>query len=170
MKARLLVRFTVPGRAEPRGSKTVATTKDGRAFIRDDNRKSKAWMQRVAKCGALAMRARKFPPVDCPCLLVVTIYRTRPESHFNKSGLSQSSPVFPSTKPDLTKCIRGIEDGLNGVVWTDDSRVVEQRTKKRFGDREEVLIEVYVMPSTLREGGRLIADRQQRRLIEERGW
>ena len=50
MKARLLVRFTVPGRAEPRGSKTVGTTKAGRVSIRDDNRKSKAWMQRVAKC------------------------------------------------------------------------------------------------------------------------
>lgn len=170
MKARLLVRFTVPGRAEPRGSKTVGTTKEGRVFIRDDNPKSTAWMKRVAKCGEKAMEECEATPVDCPCLLVVTIYRKRPEYHWNKSGLSQSAPTFPGTKPDLTKCIRGIEDGLNGVVWTDDSRVVEQRTKKRFGDREEVLVEVYVLPSTLRDGGKLIAEKQQKRLIEERGW
>lgn len=168
MKARLLVRFTVPGRAEPRGSKTIGKAKNGRTFIRDDNPHSKAWMQRVAKAGRQAMGSTEA--TDSPCVLVITIFRPRPKGHYGSRGLLASAAAYPATKPDLTKCVRGIEDALNDVVWTDDSRVVEQRTKKRFGDREEVLIEVYVMPSTLREGGKLIADRQQKRLIEERGW
>jgi len=168
MKARLLVRFTVSGRAEPRGSKTIGKAKNGRTFIRDDNPHSKAWMQRVAKAGRQAMGSTEA--TDSPVVLVITIFRPRPKGHFGTRGLLLSAAAYPATKPDLTKCVRGIEDALNDVVWTDDSRVVEQRTKKRFGDREEVLIEVYVMPSTLREGGRLIAEKQQRRLIEERGW
>lgn len=168
MKAKLLVRFTVPGRAEPRGSKTIGRAKNGRTFIRDDNPHSKAWMQRVAKAGRQAMGKTKA--TDLPCVLVVTIYRPRPKGHFGTRGLLLSAAAYPATKPDLTKCIRGIEDALNDVVWTDDSRVVEQRTKKRFGDREEVLIEVFTLPATMRDGGEWIAAKQQKQLIEEPTW
>lgn len=170
MKARLLVRFSVTGRAEPRGSKTIGRTKSGMSFIRDDNPRSKDWMRTVANAAKVAMAERDAEVTDAPCVLVVTIFRPRPAGHWNKSGLSQSADAFPSTKPDLTKCVRGIEDALNEIVWTDDSRVVEQRTKKRFGEHEEVQIEVFVLPATERERSRWMADEQQRRLIEERGW
>lgn len=168
MKARLLVRFTVSGRAEPRGSKTIGKAKNGRTFIRDDNPHSKAWMQRVAKAGRQAMG--KVEATDLPCVLVVTIYRPRPKGHFGSRGLLLSAAAYPATKPDLTKCIRGIEDALNDVVWTDDSRVVEQRTKKRFGDREEVLVEVFTLPATMRDGAVQADEMQQKTLIQEVPW
>ena len=168
MKAKLLVRFSVSGRAEPRGSKTIGRTKAGRTFIRDDNPHSKFWMQRVAKAGRQAMG--KVVATDLPCVLVITIFRPRPKGHFGTRGLLLSAAAYPATKPDLTKCVRGIEDALNDVVWMDDSRVVEQRTKKRFGDREEVLIEVFTLPATLRDCGEWIASQQQKQLIEEVPW
>ena len=168
MKAKLLVRFTVLGRAEPRGSKTIAKAKNGRTFIRDDNPHSKAWMRCVARAGRMAMGSTEA--TDLPCVLVVTIFRHRPKGHFGTRGLLLSAAAYPATKPDLTKCVRGIEDGLNGVVWTDDSRVVEQRTKKRFGDREEVLIEVFTLPATMRDGAVQAVEMRQKPLIKETGW
>lgn len=153
--ARKLIAFTVAGVAQPRGSKTVGTTKDGRVFIRDDNPESKRWMETVGKAAKAAMWQASKQPTGNPVLLQVTIYRVRPAGHFgtgkNATTVKPGAPAYPATKPDTTKLIRGIEDAMNGVVWLDDSQVVEQRTKKRWGAVPRVEIAVYEMPATVAE-------------------
>jgi Holliday junction resolvase RusA-like endonuclease len=37
------------------------------------------------------------------------------------------------TKPDTDKLIRSVLDALTGIVWTDDSQVVEILARKQFG-------------------------------------
>ncbi|MEX0718667.1 MAG: RusA family crossover junction endodeoxyribonuclease, partial [Planctomycetaceae bacterium] len=61
------------------------------------------------------------------------------------------APAFPDTTPDLTKLIRGVEDALQSVLLTNDSRVVEQRTRKVWGRREGVLIELFTFPKKMRD-------------------
>ena len=49
----------------------------------------------------------------------------------------------PIIKPDLTKLARIVEDALKGIFWLDDSQVVWQEFRKRWGGeyRTDVRIE-----------------------------
>lgn len=154
-KARLFLRFTVAGVAQPRGSKTPGRRADGSVFVRDDNPKSRDWMKTVSRTAAAAMFQASKRPTGKPVLLAVTVYRTRPQGHFgtgkNAAEVKPGAPAYPATKPDTTKLVRGIEDALNEVVWTDDAIVVDQRNSKRWGAVPRVEIAVYELPATVAE-------------------
>lgn len=155
LTAKLFLKFVVAGVAQPRGSKTVGTAKDGRVFIRDDNPKSRDWMKTVSRTAAAAMFQASKRPTGKPVLLAVTVYRERPAWHFgtgkNAKMVKPGAPAYPATKPDTTKLVRGIEDALNEIVWTDDAIVVEQRNSKRWGAVPRVEIGVYELPATVAE-------------------
>lgn len=133
-----MISFVVPGRAQPGGSKR-AFVRGGRAQVVDANAKVGAWKERVA----LAC-PRPEALLDGPLRLFVTVSLQRPAGHFGSSGLNKKGRETPHPigKPDLTKYVRAIEDALNGVLWTDDARVVEQYLAKRWGGRDEVTITV----------------------------
>jgi Holliday junction resolvase RusA-like endonuclease len=45
--------------------------------------------------------------------------------------------------PDTLKLARAVEDALSGIVWVNDSRIVDERIRKRWGDRSAVRIKVF---------------------------
>jgi len=49
---------------------------------------------------------------------------------------------YPAKKPDCSNLIKSLEDCLNGIVWKDDSRIVDLIVSKRFDERPGVLLEV----------------------------
>lgn len=73
--------------------------------------------------------ASKFKPeplLDEPLQLVLKFVVERP-----------GKPKFadaPAVAADLDKMVRAVGDALTGVIWVDDSRVVELIASKRFGD------------------------------------
>ncbi len=155
-----MISFTVIGKAEPAGSKKAAPIfKNGpngkelvrrqngsiMTTVRDDNDKSKPWQQQVAGC---AMQAYGNRPVMLgPIRLTVTFYRARSKGDYgsgkNSHLVKASSPRFPTTKPDATKLLRGIEDACTGILWRDDAQIVDQHIYKRFGEpaRAEITVE-----------------------------
>lgn len=36
------------------------------------------------------------------------------------------------TRPDLSKLVRGVEDALTGILWSDDSRIVDVIARKAY--------------------------------------
>ena len=77
------------------------------------------------------MTAMEKDLLDCagknvPFRLVVTFRFQKPKS-VKKTVLEKV------TKPDTDKLIRSILDALTGIVWTDDSQVVEILARKQFG-------------------------------------
>lgn len=140
-----MISFTVPGRAQPGGSKR-AFVRGGHAVISDANPNVHAWRERVALAAAQAARAAKL--LDCPLELDVAVEFQRPAGHRNSRGelnkKGRETP-YPASKPDTTKLVRAIEDALNGVVWTDDSRVVKQTASKSWGERDQVRISIAPM-------------------------
>lgn len=130
--------FTIPGRPQQRGSKSAQVkynsdgqpiTKNGRVltFATDDNEKSKVWMAEVRAAAFEAMRG--CPLLASPLALSITFHFKRPSSHFgsgrNSGSLKASAPLLHAQSPDLAKLIRCLEDGLTGVVWTDDKLVCD---------------------------------------------
>ena len=74
-------------------------------------------------------------------------YRPRPSNHFgtgkNAGVRKDSAPYFPIVRPDVLKIARGIEDALTGVIYRDDSQIVDEHLMKRYGEpaRVEIIVE-----------------------------
>lgn len=138
--ARGVVRFVVPGVAEPQGS-TRGFLVRGRVRITSDNRKLKSWRLDAILCAQEALRGR--PPVAGPVSVRLVFDFPRPQGHFGKRGLLPSAPAQKVTKPDLDKLVRAVLDALTqaGVV-RDDSQVVSLFARKTFGAGGQTAVEV----------------------------
>ncbi|MGH9932948.1 MAG: RusA family crossover junction endodeoxyribonuclease [Pyrinomonadaceae bacterium] len=150
------INFTVLGDAKPAGSKRAFALKrrDGSPVLRpngtqvvtvvDANPNSKPWKQEVARA---AREAYCGDLLDGPLRLHLKFFRPRPKGHFTTTGLSKAGreSIAPTTKPDVLKLARAVEDSLTGVIWRDDSQVVVELLTKEWGEpaRVEVVVENY---------------------------
>lgn len=128
------VAFFVPGIPRPGGSK--------RAFMRPGMRfpvitdvggeHTKNWRAVVA----LAARgAYEGLPLTGPLNLSVKFVMPRPKAHYRANGeLKPNAPHFVTKAPDCTKLLRSLEDACTGILWVDDSLIVEQSASKVFGE------------------------------------
>lgn len=142
--------FFVPGICQPAGSKRIGRHGD-RPIVLDANPKASDWKQRVALAAAEEKRKAGIERLLTGALkLQVWVFRSRPKGHLNAKGeVRPSAPKYPTGKPDLTKLVRGLEDGLRGVVYTDDALIVEQRNCKWWADDNEKDPGVYVIVSEI---------------------
>lgn len=134
--------FTVIGIAKPAGSKKAFVI-NGKARITDASN-NKSWRQEVSQAGANAMNGA---PLLLGALEVgMTFIRPRPKGHYgtgrNAGVLRTSAPVWPTTKPDVLKLARLVEDALTGVVWRDDAQIAVEMLFKTYGEPERVEIHV----------------------------
>ena len=141
--------FRVEGVSQSRGSK-VPIRRGAHLGVRDSNPKSGAWMSYVAECAAKAQREAYYAGnksaagvLDCPLKLRVTFYRVRPKGHYGKRGLKPTAPQYPTTKPDAGKLLRGVEDALTGVLYRDDSLLVDSWAMKRWGESAYTVVELF---------------------------
>jgi Holliday junction resolvase RusA-like endonuclease len=137
------IEFTVFAEAVPQGSKR-AFVRGNRAYVVNvKDKQLKDWRQQVAQ-EALSVLPEGFELMLGPAYLEVLFIRPRPASHFgtgrNAGTVKASAPSFPTTRPDTLKLARSVEDALTGIVWRDDSQVVEHRMRKIWGDRHEVVV------------------------------
>jgi Holliday junction resolvase RusA-like endonuclease len=134
------VSFTVYGRPEPSGSKK-GYVRGGVAIIVDANPKSAPWKQQVAGAAIAIMGAT--PMFLGPVAAEFTFYRRRPINHLRADGrVKESAPKHVVTSPDVLKQSRAVEDALSGIVYKDDSQIVDEVLHKRFGEPERVEITV----------------------------
>jgi Holliday junction resolvase RusA-like endonuclease len=50
--------------------------------------------------------------------------------------------IQPQSKPDLDNFAKALSDGLNGIVYADDSQIVSCRLTKRYGEEPGVAVTV----------------------------
>lgn len=131
-----MIRFTVFGVPTPKGSTRsfVITPKNGgkpRAVTTNDNPKTKGWQQKIAQGAAVALQRSAHQRFEeGGILLEVWFYLPRPKALLTKR-LAGTRP-WHTTKPDLDKLSRAAKDALTGVIWTDDSQVVDLVAHKRY--------------------------------------
>jgi Holliday junction resolvase RusA-like endonuclease len=130
-----VVAFVVDGPPAPQGSKTVAKSKAGASFVREDNPDTEPWRNAVAARARAAMAGR--PPLAGPLELDVAFVFARRQSHFgtgrNAGRLKPSAPIYCDKRPDLDKLLRAIGDAITGIVVVDDAAIVELRARKAYG-------------------------------------
>lgn len=131
--ARRKVAFEVFGVAQVKGNakafvpkpwaqKAVAEGRAPRAVVTLDNPKSKIWEQLVKEQAQTVAADGVFIG---PVVLTVTFRLPRPQS-LPKRYLHHTK------KPDLDKLVRATNDALTGVLYTDDSQIVDLHARKCY--------------------------------------
>jgi Holliday junction resolvase RusA-like endonuclease len=170
-----MIRFTVYGVPVQKGSmksftyqlKNKATgqpilDKQGkpiyRAAITHENPRSKNWQQLVAEAASRALTAEGQVYLGA-VRLEVAFFLPRPKSIGRRD-------VAMTKKPDASKLLRSTEDALTGVLFRDDSQVVDVHVTKRyaaFGESPRAIVVV----EPLDAAERMFADAQPK-TIERR--
>jgi len=150
----LLASFTVPGQPVPQGSLSpFVHAKTGRV-VAPQKRTLVEWRETVA------WHARQLGAVDPtpdPVRVILDFRLRRPRSHFgtgrNHGVLKTSAPAWCVSRPDVDKLQRACLDALTGVLWRDDSQVVDITASKSWADEPRVDIEVHEVGDVLERVG-----------------
>lgn len=46
------------------------------------------------------------------------------------------------TKPDADNYLKGVKDALKGIIWKDDSQVVDAFVRKRYSARPRIEVKI----------------------------
>jgi len=146
---------TVYGTPQPAGSKKAFPFKgrDGRLHtsVTDANKKSAPWKTQVAQACGQAL-PEGYVLLRGPLDMTVTFFRARPKGHLGAHGIARpSAPAYPITRPDALKLARGVEDAMSGVVYSDDSIIVDEHLHKRYGEPERVEIVILTLPEKVKD-------------------
>jgi len=120
------IEFSVRGVPQPKGSKKgFVIPKTNRAIVVDANPKTKPWQVLIKHVAG--QYAPPEGPWEGPVALCVRLWMPRP------STVPKVRLGYPTTRPDALKLCRACEDALTGVIYGDDSQVVDLYIQKRYG-------------------------------------
>ena len=155
-----MLTFFVPGVPKPGGSKTAMPIYDRtghavttlthtgkhRPVLRYvDAGNNSEWRKSVGYAAKGRVESGT-PLLSCPLVLTVIFYMPRPKYHYgtgrNARVLKAGVPSVPTAPPDVTKLLRSTEDALKGVLWLDDSQIVDQHGFKRYSEHPGARITV----------------------------
>jgi crossover junction endodeoxyribonuclease RusA len=123
--------FDVRGAAEPKGSHRAfpIRRKDGSrgVAVTDSNRSVAGWTRMVQSAAQQQCGGVYFD--TAAVRLAVVFYLPRPKS-------LPARVRAHLTRPDLDKLLRAIKDALTGLLWHDDSQVVELLARKGYAQGE----------------------------------
>ena len=132
------ISFTVYGEPVAQGRPRF-TTVAGHAMAYDP-KESRDYKQCV-RLAALEVRPEK--PLEGALSLAVTVYKSMPKSMSKKKAAQAiAGDLRPTTRPDLDNLIKGIKDAIKGIIWKDDSQVVNIYAAKWYGEVPRVEISV----------------------------
>jgi Holliday junction resolvase RusA-like endonuclease len=122
--------------------------------IVNDNPRLSDWRRQVASAAREAYGGALLTDALC---LTLSFEQPRPRFHYgsgkNASKLKQSAALYPTGRPDTVKLARAVEDALTGVLWRDDSQIVEHHLKKRYGVCYKLFVRVDVADNCCNESG-----------------
>ena len=131
-----MIRLEIFGEPAPQGSKRVY---NGR-IVEAGSKKLKPWRKAIADA-AYNLLSEEHSLITGPLKVEVDFYLPRP------SSISQKKRALPIVPPDIDKLCRSLLDGLNqgadtgkvgdGVIYADDSQVVELVARKHYADDRE---------------------------------
>jgi crossover junction endodeoxyribonuclease RusA len=134
-----VIEFFVPGAPVAGGSKRAFPVRgrDGRLHVSvadDSGPRGREWRAAVRLSAAQTAQLAGVGPLDGPLRLSLWFLLARPRGHVGRRGLRPGAPPFPTTRPDVLKLARAVEDACTGIVWRDDAQVVAEDLRKLYAD------------------------------------
>jgi Holliday junction resolvase RusA-like endonuclease len=126
------IHFTVLG--DPVAQSRPRATRFGKGVRLYDSKPIADFKTYFKVCAGQAMNGNA--PIDGPLRVILGVYVQKPKSWKKKR-------IHAATKPDLDNFCKGACDAMEGVIYTNDSRIVELCLGKYLSDtpRCEVTIE-----------------------------
>jgi len=139
--------FTVYGQAKPGGSKRAFLNPKTQQIVVIEDSKNKPWRAEVVAAAAYAMdNCGIADPLLGPLAVELRFYRPRPKGHYgsgrNSGVIKASAPAYPTTRPDVLKLARLVEDAMAHVVYADDAQIVDEHLLKLWGSPERCEVHV----------------------------
>ena len=125
---------------EPVEQARPRATRYGRSIRVYDPPKVSKYKKQLAR---LARSQYKDEPLDGMIEVEISFYRQVQKSLSKKERARRLSGEHrPTVKPDLDNYIKSTLDALNGILWTDDARIVDLHAHKYYSDRPRIEITV----------------------------
>lgn len=131
-----MIRFTVPGLPQGKGR---ARFGNGRTYT---PAKTVAYEGLIAHEAQQVMQGRDL--IEAPVHVIVTAFFPIPKSWSAKRKAEAGNGLmWHTSKPDGDNILKAVGDGLNGVVFKDDSQVALSKVIKQYAPvpRLEVVVE-----------------------------
>ncbi|GAB7525347.1 RusA family crossover junction endodeoxyribonuclease [Paraburkholderia sp. 2C] len=132
------VSFMVAGQPVAKGRPRAGITDDG--IRMHTPAKTKAYERRIRSAARVAMHGRI--PFGRPVALKVSIYLEIPMSWpKTRQTKAKIGVICATNKPDADNVLKAIKDGMNGIVYEDDSQVVDIAVTKKYALEPRVEVE-----------------------------
>lgn len=127
--------FTVPGQPVAKGRAKFARRGN---FVTAYTPKETVQYENLVRLAAQdAMGTAE--PFDQPMSLTVAIYLPIPQSWSKKKqDKARAGLVGATKKPDADNVLKALKDGMNGVVYVDDARIIDVVLQKRYATAPRV--------------------------------
>nr|WP_255592394.1 RusA family crossover junction endodeoxyribonuclease [Bordetella sp. BOR01] len=138
-KENAVLEFVIPG--VPVGKGRPRAAKRGKHIQLYTPAKTVTYESTVALAGYQAMAGR--PPLAGPVAATLTIRLPIPASWSKrKQAAALTGAELPTKKPDADNVVKAIFDAFNGVVWIDDTQVVDMVVRKRYAEVPGVAVQI----------------------------
>ena len=133
--------FEIEGEPVAKGRARKGLTKTGKTVVY-----TPAKTANYETVGAFqARQAMKYAgystPWDGPLVVIALVERSIPKSWSKKKKEeARLGAIRPTSRPDLDNYLKIILDSCNGIVFCDDSQIVEIAAGKIYGDHPRVLV------------------------------
>ena len=140
-------KFTILGEPKPKQSARFRAIKMGeKTFMKSYQKKEVLENEANIAFDIKSQLPPDFIPFDCPIGIKAIFYFPIP-SNFSKKKmreLDEGKVFFKPTKPDLQdNLMKGLCDAMNKIVFIDDSRICEVRSRKVFSRKPRIEFEIY---------------------------
>ena len=143
--------FVVPGNPQGKGRPRVGRVgNNARMFT---PAKTVAYENLIAMAAAESMGGRAL--LQGPVLLEMAMMHAIPVSWSKKrqEGALQGE-IMPTVKCDADNCLKAVCDALNGIVWRDDTQVVNVTLSKRYAAVPGVQVRIVPLEAEPAQGAR----------------
>lgn len=141
-----ILKFELPGApiAWGRAGERVIIPKDRnkRPFVHHYvDKQTEGCKKALAQMARIAMRSK--PIIQGPVQVTIVAWMPIPTSWSGVKRLrAQNGEIRPTTKPDYDNFAKIVGDALNGVVWWDDSQIVDGQCVKMYSHNPRMTVEV----------------------------
>lgn len=138
----MAIKFTINIKPEPQARPRFSSRG---SFVQTyDPPKSKKYKKKVIE---IAKQYAPSSPISNPIRMGIVFYVPIPKS---KSKVWRQRAIagkeYPAVRPDIDNYAKAILDALNGIIFSDDGKIVELQIFKRYSDfpRTEIIIKELV--------------------------
>lgn len=128
------MKICIPGK--PQGKARPRFTRAGRAYTPSSTREYENLIRlQASRCMASSA------PIEGPVSVTIVAHFAPPSSYSKKRREAcLSGCEKPAKKPDLDNVVKAVLDGMNGIIFRDDSQVVQITASKTYGASEQVSV------------------------------